>query len=172
MKIDNTRALGAEVVLYDRAGGEDRDAIGARLSAERGLTLIKPFDEPEVIAGQGTVGLEIAAQAAEVGVTEADVLVCCGGGGLTSGIAMALEARAPGLQGAAGGARGVRRHGAVAGRGACGAEREALGVDLRRDRDAGAGEDHLPDHAAAVRARDSRCRTRIACGPWRRRSSG
>jgi threonine dehydratase len=98
MKIDNTHALGAEVVLYDRAGGEDRDAIGARLSAERGLTLIKPFDEPQVIAGQGTVGLEIAAQAAEAGVTEADVLVCCGGGGLTSGIALALEARAPGLR--------------------------------------------------------------------------
>jgi threonine dehydratase len=98
LKIDNTRALGAEVVLYDRAGGEDRDAIGARLSAERGLTLIKPFDEPEVIAGQGTVGLEIALQAAAEGVTEADVLVCCGGGGLTSGIALALEARAPGLR--------------------------------------------------------------------------
>jgi threonine dehydratase len=98
MKIDNTRALGAEVVLYDRAGGEDRDAIGARLSGERGLTLIRPYDEPEVIAGQGSVGLEIAAQAAEVGVTEADVLVCCGGGGLTSGIALALEARAPGLR--------------------------------------------------------------------------
>jgi threonine dehydratase len=98
LKIDNTRALGAEVVLYDRAGGEDRDAIGARLSAERDLTLIRPYDEPEVIAGQGTVGLEIAAQAAEAGVTEADVLVCCGGGGLTSGIALALESRAPGLR--------------------------------------------------------------------------
>lgn len=97
MKIDNTRALGAEVVLYDRAN-EDRDAIGARLSEERGLTLIKPFDEPQVIAGQGTCGLEIAEQAAEVGVTRADVLVCCGGGGLTSGIALALEARAPGLR--------------------------------------------------------------------------
>lgn len=98
LKIANTRALGAEVVLYDRVGGEDRDAIGERLSAERGLTLIKPFDEPQVIAGQGTVGLEIAAQAAAEGVTEADVLVCCGGGGLTSGIALALEARAPGLR--------------------------------------------------------------------------
>ncbi len=60
------------------------------LAAERGLTLIKPFDEPQVIAGQGTVGLEIAEQAAEEGVTQADVLVCCGGGGLTSGIALAL----------------------------------------------------------------------------------
>lgn len=98
MKIENTSALGAEVVLYDRAGGEDRDEIGARISAERGLTLIKPFDEPQVIAGQGTAGLEIAAQAAEMGVTKADVLVCCGGGGLTSGIALALEARAPGLR--------------------------------------------------------------------------
>ena len=97
MKIDNTRALGAEVVLYDRSG-EDRDEIGARLSAERGLTLIKPFDEPLVIAGQGTTGLEIAEQAAEQGVTSGDVLVCCGGGGLTSGIALALEARAPGLR--------------------------------------------------------------------------
>ncbi|MCB1333894.1 MAG: threonine/serine dehydratase [Roseivivax sp.] len=97
LKIDNTRALGAEVVLYDRAS-EDRDEIGARLAAERGLTLIKPFDEPQVIAGQGTCGLEIAEQAAELGVTEADVIVCCGGGGLTSGIALALEAEAPGLR--------------------------------------------------------------------------
>lgn len=97
MKIDNTRALGAEVVLYDRAT-EDRDAIGTKLSDARGLTLIRPYDEPEVIAGQGTCGLEIAAQAAELGVTEAEVIVCCGGGGLTSGIALALEARAPGMR--------------------------------------------------------------------------
>ncbi|MEP1330800.1 threonine/serine dehydratase [Pseudophaeobacter sp.] len=91
LKIDNTRALGAEVVLYDRAGGEDRDAIGHDLAQDRGLTLIKPYDEPEVIAGQGTTGLEIAEQAAAQGVTSGDVLVCCGGGGLTSGIALALE---------------------------------------------------------------------------------
>ncbi|MGB5560195.1 MAG: threonine/serine dehydratase, partial [Paracoccaceae bacterium] len=97
LKIENTRALGAEVVLYDRATG-DRDAIGAKLSAERGLTLIKPYDEPQVIAGQGTTGLEIAQQAALEGITHADVLVCCGGGGLTSGIALALEAEAPGLR--------------------------------------------------------------------------
>ena len=97
VKIGNTRALGAEVVLYDRATG-DRDAIGGALAEERGLTLIKPFDEPQVIAGQGTTGLEIARQAAAAGVTGADVLVCCGGGGLTSGIALALEAHAPGLR--------------------------------------------------------------------------
>ena len=91
MKIDNTRALGAEVVLYDRAT-EDRDAIGSALAQERGLTLIRPFDDPQVIAGQGTTGLEIAEQATEAGVTRADVVVCCGGGGFASGIGLALEA--------------------------------------------------------------------------------
>ena len=98
MKIANTRAYGAEVVLYDRAGGESREDVGAKLTAERGMTLIKPYDEPQVIAGQGTTGLEIAEQAAEVGIEDADVLVCCGGGGLTSGIALALAAEAPGLR--------------------------------------------------------------------------
>lgn len=96
LKIDNTRALGAEVVLYDRQN-ESREEIGDRLQAERGLTLVKPYDEPEVIAGQGTCGLEIAVQAAELGITEAEVVVCCGGGGLTSGIALALEKHASGL---------------------------------------------------------------------------
>ncbi len=97
MKIDNTRAMGAEVVLYDRANDE-RDAIGAHLSQTRGLTLIKPYDDVQVIAGQGTTGLEIAAQAAAKGIASADVLVCCGGGGLTSGIALALAAKASGLR--------------------------------------------------------------------------
>ncbi|RBO51603.1 threonine/serine dehydratase [Rhodovulum sp. BSW8] len=96
-KIANTRALGAEVVTYDRATG-DRDAIGADLAAARGLTLVRPFDDTQVIAGQGTCGLEIAAQAAEAGIDTAEVLVPCGGGGLTSGVALALEARAPGLR--------------------------------------------------------------------------
>ena len=95
-KIDATRAYGAEVVLYDREA-EDRDEIGAALAEARRLTLIKPFDNEDVIAGQGTTGLEIAAQAAELGIKGAKVLVPCGGGGLTSGIAAALAARAPGL---------------------------------------------------------------------------
>ncbi|MEM0948107.1 MAG: threonine/serine dehydratase [Pseudomonadota bacterium] len=97
VKIANTRALGAEVVPYDR-GTESREEIGERLMKERGLSLIRPYDEPMVIAGQGTCGLEIAEQAAEAGATQADVLVCCGGGGLTSGIALALAAKAPGLR--------------------------------------------------------------------------
>ena len=94
IEVDNTRALGAEVILYDRAT-QDRDEIGTRIAAERGLTLIRPYDDPQVIAGQGTVGLEIAAQSAAMGVTDAEIAVCCGGGGLTSGIALALAADAP-----------------------------------------------------------------------------
>jgi threonine dehydratase len=97
LKIANTRALGAEVVLYDRET-ESRESIGARLQAERGLSLIKPYDDPHVIAGQGTCGLEIAQQAAELGIKNAEVLVCCGGGGLTSGIALAMEAEAPDMR--------------------------------------------------------------------------
>ncbi|MBB4351243.1 MULTISPECIES: threonine ammonia-lyase [Rhizobiaceae] len=96
IKIENTRAYGAEVVLYDRAT-EDRDAIGARLSAERNLTLVKPFDEPLVIAGQGTAGLEIAEQAEELGIEKAGVLVPTGGGGFISGVSLALAAKAPGF---------------------------------------------------------------------------
>ena len=97
VKIANTRALGAKVVLYDREA-EDRDEIGERLSAEHGLTLIKPYDEPLVIAGQGTTGLEIAEDINALGIANADVMVCCGGGGLTSGIALALAADAPSLR--------------------------------------------------------------------------
>ncbi|MCK8781406.1 threonine/serine dehydratase [Rhizobium sp. NTR19] len=96
IKIENTRAYGAEVVLYDRQT-ENRDEIGATLSRERGLTLIKPFDEPLVIAGQATSGLEIAAQAKEVGLDKGEVLVPVSGGGLLSGVALALQARAPGF---------------------------------------------------------------------------
>lgn len=97
LKIANTRNYGAEVILYDREA-EDRDAIGAALAKDRGLTLIKPFDNEMVIAGQGTTGLEIAEQAANAGIENADVLVCCGGGGLTGGIALALADRAPGFR--------------------------------------------------------------------------
>lgn len=97
VKIENTRALGAEVILYDRAT-EDRDEIGEKVSRDRNLTLIKPYDAPMTIAGQGTVGLEIAQDMTAQGVTQADVMVCCGGGGLTSGIALALAADAPGLR--------------------------------------------------------------------------
>ncbi len=97
LKLANTRAFGAEVVTYDRAT-TDRDALAEQLAGERGLTFVRPFNDAMVISGQGTTGLEIAAQAKAAGITSeaVDVLVCCGGGGLSSGIALALEARAPG----------------------------------------------------------------------------
>lgn len=98
VKIENTRQLGAEVVLYDRPGGESREHVGERLAGERGLSLVRPYDDPHVMAGQGTCGLELAEQAAALGIDSADVLVCCGGGGLSSGVAVALEAQAPALR--------------------------------------------------------------------------
>lgn len=94
IKVANTKALGAEVVLFDRAT-EDRHVVAAKVNEGRNLVLIQPYDDDQVIAGQGTVGLEIAKQASDAGIKSADVLVCCGGGGLTSGIALALEQSAP-----------------------------------------------------------------------------
>ena len=88
VKVERTRAYGAEVLLYDRAGGESREAVGLRLAQERGLHLVRPYDDARVVAGQGTCGLEIADDM-PAGVEE--VLVCCGGGGLTAGVALALE---------------------------------------------------------------------------------
>ena len=96
VKIANTKAYGAEVVFYDRQS-EDREAIGLALAAARGLSLIKPYDDAQVIAGQGTVGLEIAEQAAALGISNATMITCCGGGGLTAGIALALADAAPGM---------------------------------------------------------------------------
>ncbi|WP_410795996.1 threonine/serine dehydratase [Palleronia sp. LCG004] len=93
-KLANTRAYGAEIVTYDRHA-EDREAIGETMARDRGLTLVRPYDEPDVIAGQASCGIEIAE---ELGDATGDVLVCCGGGGLTSGIALALAERAPGLR--------------------------------------------------------------------------
>ena len=90
VKRDATRAAGARVIGYDRAG-EDREAIGARLVAESGATLVPPFDDPDVIEGQGSVGLEIAAQMrALVGTGPSRIIAPCGGGGLASGTALAL----------------------------------------------------------------------------------
>jgi threonine dehydratase len=92
-KLEGTRAHGAEIVFYDRVK-DDREAIAAGLCAERGATLIKPFDQAEVIAGQGTVGLEIAEDAARFGLTLQTVLAPCSGGGLATGIALGLNGSA------------------------------------------------------------------------------
>jgi threonine dehydratase len=95
LKIANTRALGAEVVLYDRAR-QSREDIAAGIQAERGgAILVPPFEDRFVIAGQGTAGREIAQQLEQFGA-KADVLLCpTSGGGLTAGIALALETLSP-----------------------------------------------------------------------------
>ena len=90
-KLAATRGYGAEVVTYDRYT-EDRAAIGARIAAERGSSLIPPFDHPAVMAGAGTAGLELFE---DVGPLDA-LLVCTGGGGLLSGCAVAAHALSPG----------------------------------------------------------------------------
>ena len=94
IKIANTKAWGAEVVLYDRKT-ENREEIGARVAAESDATLIRPYDNPGVIAGQGTVGLEIAVQCREAGVTPDAVVIPCGGGGLSAGVMLALSRLSP-----------------------------------------------------------------------------
>ncbi len=94
-KLAATRALGAKVVLYDRASG-DREAIAAALAGESGAALIKPFDAFDTIAGQGTVGLELAEQAQALGATLDAILVPCSGGGLSAGIVLAVNELVPG----------------------------------------------------------------------------
>src|SRR5262249_14597214 len=83
-KIERTKAQGAEVIFYDRVG-ESREQIGARLVAERGLPLVKPFDDLFVMAGQGTIGLEIAEE-----ISPDIALAPASGGGLAGGVAIAL----------------------------------------------------------------------------------
>ncbi|MDP7325603.1 MAG: pyridoxal-phosphate dependent enzyme [Qipengyuania citrea] len=85
VKLEATRALGAEIVLYDRPG-EDREEVAAREVAARGATLVHAFNDPWVIEGQGSAGIEIAAQ---LGRAPSRVVVCCGGGGLSAGLALA-----------------------------------------------------------------------------------
>ena len=93
-KIEGTRSYGAEVVTYDR-WRENREAIGARIAAETGAELVRPYDDGRVMAGQGTVGLEIAQQANELRLTPDVAVVCASGGGLVAGIATALREHAP-----------------------------------------------------------------------------
>ncbi len=93
-KMDNTRRLGGEVITYDRYTG-DREAIARAIAEERDAELVPSYDHDDIIAGQGTVGLEIAEQARELGLPPDQALINCGGGGLSSGSAVALRARFP-----------------------------------------------------------------------------
>jgi threonine dehydratase len=94
VKVEATRGYGAEVAFYDRAT-DDRVAIAAAVAAERGAVVVPAFDDPFVIAGQGTVGIEIARQARTLGVAIDHVVGPIGGGGLMSGVCLAMEALSP-----------------------------------------------------------------------------
>jgi threo-3-hydroxy-L-aspartate ammonia-lyase len=93
IKLAATRGYGAEVILYDRYT-EDREAIGAKLAQERGMTLVPPFNHPHVMAGQGTAALELIEQVGELDL----LLVCVGGGGLISGCATAAKHLLPNIK--------------------------------------------------------------------------
>ncbi len=94
IKMEGTKAFGANIVTYDRYT-ESREDIGAELSKKYNANLIKPYDDVRVIAGQGTVGLEIAHQAIASGVSPDAILCCCGGGGLIAGLSIAVHAHFP-----------------------------------------------------------------------------
>jgi threonine dehydratase len=94
MKIENTQRLGAEVVFHDRQR-EDREQIGRRLAAERGAVVVPSYDDPDIIAGQGSLGLETVQQVLALGGQLDALLVNCGGGGLTAGCALAVESLSP-----------------------------------------------------------------------------
>src|SRR5262245_33295205 len=96
-KRERTAALGAEVVLYDRER-EDREAIARGLAEQRGAVLVPPYDDPFVIAGQGTAGREIVEDLAALGLVPDAVIVNASGGGLTAGVALAVKARVPGAK--------------------------------------------------------------------------
>jgi len=97
IKLQNTRDMGADVILFDHAT-DNRDELAKKVLAERGGTFVHPYDDPLVMAGQGTCGLEIAQQAAAKGITLDTMVVCCGGGGLTAGITTAFQQLSPTTQ--------------------------------------------------------------------------
>ena len=94
LKIERTKAFGGEVVVYNRVT-EDRDAIARDICEKRNAAYVHPFDDPDVIAGQGTVGLEMMEQAAAIGAIPDIVLVGASGGGLIGGVAVAVKEKSP-----------------------------------------------------------------------------
>src|SRR5262245_34665033 len=94
LKVANTRASGAEVVLYDRVK-ESREQIGQGIAQKTGATIVPPYDHPWILTGQGTAGLEIAEQAKALSVTLDAVAAPCSGGGLVTGIALAVKGLSP-----------------------------------------------------------------------------
>jgi threonine dehydratase len=97
IKVESTRRWGAEITFFDRKT-TDRETLAERLAQERGATLLPPFDHADVIAGQGTLALELVEDARAAGLTLEELAVCTGGGGLIAGCALALEGASPGTR--------------------------------------------------------------------------
>ena len=156
MKIDNTRRHGAEIILYDRER-EDRFAIVEKLARDTGMINVPPFDDVDVMSGQGTAGIELMEQCRALGASPDAVLIPSSGGGLSSGITVAVKAHSPAHAMLHGRARRLRPHGALARERRAAAQREERGLDPGR-----------VDRCADSRRAD----LRGALGPWRDRPRG
>jgi threonine dehydratase len=97
IKVESTRRWGAEITFFDRAT-TDREVLARQLAAERGAVVLPPFDHPDVIAGQGTLALELIEDARAAGLTLDALSVCTGGGGLVAGCNLAVEGASPGTE--------------------------------------------------------------------------
>ncbi|MFQ5625526.1 MAG: pyridoxal-phosphate dependent enzyme, partial [Methyloligellaceae bacterium] len=97
IKLSRTRAAGAEIITYDR-NNENREQIAAEISKQRGACFIAPYNDPHIIAGQGTCGLELMRQAEAQGARPDCLLAPCGGGGLIAGLALAVKHLHPGIE--------------------------------------------------------------------------
>ncbi len=95
VKLDGTRRWGAEVVTYDRRDHDARNAIAEKIASDKGMTIVPPFDDPQIMAGQGTTGLELMAQCKEMNAAPDAVITPAGGGGLMSGVATAVKHLSP-----------------------------------------------------------------------------
>lgn len=96
IKVASTRAWGAEIVFYDREK-DDREAVATAIAKDKRASIVPPYDHPQVIAGQGTIGLEIAEDVRKLGASPGAVIVPCGGGGLIAGTSTAIQAALPGV---------------------------------------------------------------------------
>ena len=151
-KRERTAALGAEIVLYDRMR-DDREAIANDIAARRNATLVPPYDDALIIAGQGTAGREIVEDLGTIGLVPDVVLVTASGGGLTAGIALAVKARAPAAVVLHRRAARFRRSRAIVSQRSTRAERGAHRHDLRRADGAHAGQTDIRDQPRAGRRR-------------------
>ena len=151
-KRERTAALGAEIVLYDRAR-EDREAIADAIARERGATLVPPYDDALIIAGQGTAGREIVDDLNALGLKPDVVVVTASGGGLTAGIALAVKARVPTAAVYTAEPQGFDDHARSFRSGQREAERRAHRHHLRRADGAHAGQAHLRHQPLAGRRR-------------------